>query len=85
MITGLRSPEDPWNHTGAMHLQREHLLRVTTEIRTLFATLDLDVSPYSDANLIDAVLAVAPLVDDGWLSDEQVRQVFQHVAGTSSK
>jgi hypothetical protein len=65
----------------AMQLSREHMQRVVLELRTLFDSLRLDVKPYSDADLVDAVLAVAPVVEDGWLSDEQARQVFQHLTG----
>jgi hypothetical protein len=66
-----------------MQIGREHVLRVIPELRTLFGTLGLNVSPYSDAELVDAVLAVAPVVDDGWLSDEQLTLVIQRLAANA--
>ena len=52
-------------------------------LRSLFRLLELDVSPYSDAAIDDAILAVCPLVDRTWPSDEQLHAVLQRLKETS--
>jgi len=49
------------------------------QLRALFRALNLEVAAYTDDDLLDAVLAVCPVVDDQWPSDEQVRLVFRRL------
>lgn len=64
-----------------MRLERAHLLRVIPQLRALFHSLALDVSGYADAEVVDAMLAACPVVDDHWPSDAQVRMAFRRLTG----
>ena len=49
-------------------------------LRALFVLLGFDVTPYSDVDLVDAVLCVAPEVHVDWPTDDDVRRAFEHLA-----
>jgi hypothetical protein len=66
-----------------MHqLRKKDLLRSMVYLRSLFRLLDLDVSPYSDEVIANAILAVCPTVDSTWPSDEQLQAVLQRLKET---
>jgi len=44
-------------------------------IRTLFGLLDLNVSPYSDDDIADAMLTVCPTPNADWPTDAQLEAV----------
>jgi hypothetical protein len=57
---------------------------ILPEIRALLGILGFDVNAYNDDALTDAVLAVCPVVEAGWPSDDQLRRVFQRLANGGS-
>ena len=61
-------------------MDKADLAPILPEIRALFGTLGLDIAGYDDAALAEAVLAVCPVVDVGWPSDDHVKRVFQRLA-----
>ena len=65
-------------------VDKANLRPVLPEIRGLLGILGLDSNGYNDAALMDAVLAVCPVLEAGWPSDEQLRSVFQRLAAGNS-
>ena len=61
-------------------VDKADLVPILPEIRALFGTLGLDTAGYDDDALTDALLAVCPVVDAGWPSDDQLKRVFQRLA-----
>jgi len=61
-------------------LDKADLVPILPEIRALFAALGLDAAGYDDDALTGAVLAICPVVEAGWPSDDQLRRVFQHLS-----
>jgi len=64
---------------------KTHLGPILPEIRALFATAGLDVSAYDDGTLMDAVLAVCPLVDPGWPTDDDLQRIVHHLGTYSAR
>ncbi|HVO27605.1 MAG TPA: hypothetical protein VMW56_28690 [Candidatus Margulisiibacteriota bacterium] len=52
---------------------------ILPEIRALLGILGLDSNGYNDDALTEAVLAVCPVVEAGWPTDEQLRRVFERL------
>ena len=65
-------------------MDKADLAPILPELRALFGTLGLDIAGHDDDALAGAVLAVCPLVDVGWPSDDQLKRVFQHLAAGRS-
>ena len=65
-------------------VDKADVVPIVPEIRALFAALRLDTAGYDDDALTEAVLAVCPVVDAGWPSDDQLRRVFQRLAAGRS-
>ena len=65
-------------------VDKADLVPIVPEIRALLGTLGFDIAGYDDDALTDAVLAVCPVVDAGWPSDDQLKRVFQHLAAGRS-
>lgn len=58
---------------------KTHLGPILPELRALFAAVKLDITAYDDDALMDAVLAVCPVVDAGWPTDDDLKRIFQHL------
>ncbi len=58
---------------------KAHLRPILPEVRALFATVGLDVTRYDDDALTTAVLAVCPLVDEGWPTDDDLKRIVQYL------
>ncbi len=69
---------------GPVTVRRSALLKHVAFLRTLFRTLDLDVTRYGDETIVDAVLAVSSVLDDTWPSDEQLHEAFRRLSIPSS-
>jgi hypothetical protein len=65
-------------------VDKANLRPILPEIRALLRILGLDINGYNDDALTDAVLAVCPVIEAGWPSDEQLRRVFRHLAAGGS-
>ena len=61
-------------------VRRTALLKNVAYLRTLFRTLNLDVTRYSDAALVDALLSVSAEFDDTWPSDAQLQEAFKRLS-----
>jgi hypothetical protein len=62
-----------------MQLNRQSLLNQMPYLRSLFRILGRDVSVYSDASIIDAMLNVCPVVANDWPTNDQLELVFQRL------
>lgn len=65
---------------GRVTVRRAALLKNVAYLRNLFRTIDLDVTAYSDATLVDAVLSISSEMDDEWPSDAQLQEAFKRLS-----
>jgi len=65
---------------GPVTVRRAGLLKHAPYLRNLFRTLGLDVTAYSDATLVDAVLSISSSMDDEWPSDAQLQEAFTRLS-----
>ena len=64
---------------GLVPVRRVTLLKNVAYLRNLFRTLGLDVTSYSNAALVDAMLTVSLVMDDEWPSDAQIHEAFKRL------
>ncbi len=60
-------------------IPKGHLLDRIRMIRALFRSLDLDVSAYTDEAIAEAFIAIAPILDASWPSDDQVQAAYRYL------
>ena len=59
---------------------KKRLAQMVRPLRALFGLLGFDVTAYSDVDLVDAVLYVAPEVHVDWPTDDDVRRAFERLS-----